>query len=69
MDEDGWTLLIPDWEITVPYQRLGGLHPNHPGAVADHVTDLPERVVNQSDLLVGRRDGHDADWTERTMNY
>lgn len=50
------------------YQRFGGLHPHHPGTVTDHVTDLPKCIINQSDLLIGRWDRHNADWTYRTLN-
>lgn len=52
-----------------PHQSFGCLHSHHPGAIADHVTDLPKYIINQSDLLIGRRDGHNADWTDRTVNY
>lgn len=50
------------------YQCFSSLHSDHPGAVADHVTDLPKCIINKSDLLIGRRDGHNADWTDRTVN-
>lgn len=50
----------------ITHQCFGSLHPDHPGAVADHVADLPECIVDEPDLLVGRRDGNNADWTDKT---
>lgn len=51
------------------HQCFCGLHPNHPGAIADHVTDLTECIVNQPNLLIGRWDWYDADWTEISTSY
>ncbi len=50
--------------ILKAHQCFCCLHSDHPGTIADHVADLPKSVINQSDLLIGRRDGHNADWTE-----
>lgn len=38
------------------HQQFSSLHSDYPWAVTDHVTDLPEGVVYQSDLLIGGGD-------------
>uniref|UniRef100_A0A3P9J6G9 Mth938 domain-containing protein n=1 Tax=Oryzias latipes TaxID=8090 RepID=A0A3P9J6G9_ORYLA len=60
----GAELLIIGRGMNEALQSFGGLHPNRPGTITDHVTDLSKRIINQPDLLIGRWDGHDADWTE-----
>lgn len=62
-----WKVSCQRMVCVCTHQCFCGLHPDHPGSIRDHVTDLPKRVVDQTDLLIGRRNRHNADWTDATF--
>lgn len=49
-----------DEKVPLPYESFSSLHPHHPGAITDHVTDFTKGIIDQTDLFIGRWNGHNT---------